>query len=244
MRRETVNKIKSYVTLLSVVVTAIALYRTALTILMFALGLVHANHYTYWNYIMETIFYVLLWVSYVTYSARLFRLLTLILFPIVFGSAIFVYFYIIVILQLDGGALFIRATVFAGGTHSVGTVHTVDQIVHTFPAIDIIVLLLCGFLQDARHISRRFYKALQGGSQRFMFALFYFVGPLIPFALYSCFFNPFREYPTHITNIVPLSIGVVIYVLILWVLYRVMTSGTYGHFRNTRIEEEPMEIRS
>jgi hypothetical protein len=225
------STVQSYVTLLSVVTTVIALYRTAVVIVLFVLGLVWASHYTYWSYILGTIFYITLWIAFAANLPYLFRFLVLIIFPIVFGSVALVFFYIIVILQLDGGALFIGATVFAGGSYGVGTVHSADEILHVLPLFDLMLLLLCGFVKDARSVTVTYYKALSDGTHRFFFTVHYFLGPLIPLAFYACFFNPFREYPTHITDIVPASIGLAIYVLAMWVLYAVMTTPTYGHFK-------------
>src|SRR3989338_5275545 len=107
------------VTLLSVVTTVVVLYRTVCVFLMFFLEVIHINRYTYWNYLGATAFYIILWLAYVMDNARLFKTLCVWFVPVVFGSVFFVFMYIIVILQLDSGQLFIAATYIDGGLMSV-----------------------------------------------------------------------------------------------------------------------------
>jgi len=218
-------------TLLSIVTTIVALYRTIFVVLMFAFGAIHLNRYTYWNYIGATAFYVILWIAYVSNNARLFKALCVWFVPIVFGSVFFVCLYIIIILQLDNGQLFIAATYIDGGSLSPGTVHTLDHIVHTFPLVDFLVVLVSGFVKEVRYFIKAFHSSLKTRGERLGFLAYFFVAPLVPFALYCCFFNPFKEYPVEVSSFVPLSIGAFTYFLIIWWVYSVMTTDYYGHFR-------------
>ena len=230
-----IQRAKQSITLLSVVTTIIAAYRTLFVVIMAIYGAIHTNRYTYWNYIGTTIFYDLLWIAYVSNRTNLFRAITIFVFPIVFGSVFFVCMYIILILQLDQGQLFISATYIDGGTMSVGTVHTMDNIIHTFPVIDFLVVLVSGYIKESRGILVSFHKSLFETFDKIVFAGYFFFGPLLPFALYCIFFNPFREYPTDVNDIVPMSIGIVIYSFIMFWVYKVLTTETYGHFTKKRI---------
>lgn len=225
------------VTLLSVVTTIVALYRTIFVFLMFFLGAAHLNRYTYWNYFGATAFYDILWVAYVKRDEYLFKTLCVWFVPIVFGSVFFVFLYIIVILQLDQGQLFIAATYIDGGAFSVGTVHTLDHLIHTFPVIDFLVILVSGFVKEARHAVKSSYSRLRTRGEKLTFQLYFFIAPLSPFALYCCFFNPFKEYPVDVTSAIPLSFGLSIYfVVMLWV-FCLMTTDSYGHFEKRRLIE-------
>jgi hypothetical protein len=225
------QRVKQKLTLLSVVTTVVALYRTIFVIVMTIGGAVHTNRYTYWNYIGTTIFYDILWIAYVSNKTNLFKVLTIFVLPIVFGSVFFVCLYIILILQLDEGQLFISATYIDGGTLSVGTVHTFDNIIHTFPVLDFLVILVSGYIKEARFIMTTFSRSLSSRFERITFVAYFFLGPLLPFSLYCIFFNPFEEYPTDVDDLVPLVIGLLIYNLIaLWV-YTLLTTQTYGHFK-------------
>lgn len=231
-------------TLLSSMVTIVALYRTIFVFLMFFVGAVHTNRYTYWNYIGATAFYVILWISYIRNDAYLFKTLCVWFVPIVFGSVFFVFLYIILILQLDNGQLFIAATYIDGGALSVGTVHTLDHIIHTFPIIDFLVVLVSGYVKEARHAVKSFHRRLASNAQRAVFLIYFFVAPLSPFALYCCFFNPFKEYPVDVSSAVPLFSGLLIYFAIMLWVHSLMTTKNYGHFKKTQLVANPQILAS
>ena len=222
---------KQNITLLSTVTTVIAVYRTVFVIIMAIYGAIHTNRYTYWNYIGTTIFYDLLLIAYISNRTNLFKALTIFVFPIVFGSVFFVCMYIILILQLDQGELFISATYIDGGTLSVGTVHTMDNIVHTFPVLDFLIILVSGYIKESRTVLVSFHRHLSESFEKIIFVAYFFIAPLLPFSLYCIFFNPFQEYPTDVNDIIPLSFGVIIYCLIMIWVYSLLTTQTYGHFK-------------
>lgn len=219
------------ITVLTTVTTIIALYRTVLAFLIFYMGASHTNRYTYWNYFGATAFYDVLWIAYIKRNTYLFKTLCIWFVPIVFGSVFFVFLYIIVILQFDSGQLFIAATDIDGGTFSVGTIHTIDHLIHTFPLVDFMVVLVSGFVKDARNAIKAFHSRLSTRGQKFAFGLYFFIAPLSPFALYCCFFNPFKEYPVDVVTAIPLSLGLFMYFLIMLWVHAIMTTNNYGHFK-------------
>ncbi len=222
---------KQRLTVFSVVLAALVVYRVGVSIAMAALGVVHLNRYTYWNYLGQTAFYALLGLAVFARDRLLYRNLTLFVLPVVVGSVFFVCFYIIVILQLDSGDLFIAATNVDGGSVSVGTAHTFDYIVHTGPVVDLLVLLASGYFVDIRAIAADALRVLHEHREAFLFRLYYWVVPVLPMALYSVFFNPFQQYPTDTSPYAVMAIAVGIYLpIVLW-YHSVVTTQAFGHYK-------------
>jgi hypothetical protein len=222
---------KQRLTVLSVVLAVLVVYRVSVSIVMAALGVVHLNRYTYWNYLGQTAFYALLGLSVVARDRFLYRNLTLFLLPIVVGSVFFVCFYIIAILQLDSGDLFIAATNIDGGSVSVGTAHTFDYIVHTGPVVDLLVLLASGYFVDIRAIAAYALAVLNQHGEGFLFRLYHWIAPALPLSLYCIFFNPFQQYPTDASPFVVAVIAVAIYIPIVVWYTAVITTRSFGHYR-------------
>lgn len=230
--------------LLIVVTSVVLVYRVALMIVMLAMSIAHVNKYTYWNYFGQTFFYFVLWLSMVARYPYLFRLLSLFVFPVAFGSVFFVQFFIEVVLQLDGGEQFISATTLDGGDASVGTVHTFDFLVHTCPVLDMFIVLCSGYLFELRAIIRIVQHQLKERGEHYVFAGYVAVVPLFPLALYCTIFNPFKEYTTSASPVIIFFIAVAIYVLTVWWLLTALTSRiNNGHFKEReREEEEPATV--
>lgn len=224
---------KHRLTVLSVVLTVLIVYRIAVSVVMAALGVVHLNRYTYWNYLGQTAFYALLGLAVFARNRQLYRNLTLFVLPIVVGSVFFVCFYIIAILQLDSGDLFISATNVDGGSVSVGTAHTFDYIVHTGPVVDLLVLLASGYFVDVRAIAANALAVLNKNGEGILFRLYHFIAPALPLSLYCIFFNPFKQYPTDASPFVVTVIAVGIYIpIVLWYT-AIITASSFGHYRQT-----------
>jgi hypothetical protein len=202
----------------------VMLYRLGFTIFLFAEGCVHANRYTYWNYVGQTLFYIILSIFYVFKDTRPFKFFSLIFFPMVFGSVFLVLFYIIVVLYLDHGWLFISATIEGGGQYSAGTVHTFDMIVHVFTVVDLLLVLTGGYIADLR----KFYQNTT--FHQYLFFVYFFLTPLIPVGIYSIFYNPIKEYPVDTASYVPILIGIALHSLVTVYIYNVIFSKKYGHF--------------
>lgn len=222
---------KERLTILSVVLAVLVVYRVGVSIAMAALGVVHLNRYTYWNYLGQTAFYALLGLAVFARDRILYRNLALFALPVVVGSVFFVSFYIIVILQLDSGDLFIAATNVDGGSVSVGTAHTFDYIVHTGPVVDLLVLMASGYLVDVRAVAADALRVLQENREVIFFRMYYWIVPALPMALYCVFFNPFQQYPTDASPYAVMAIAVGIYVpIVLW-YHSIVTTQAFGHYR-------------
>lgn len=222
---------KERLTVFSVVLAVLVVYRVGVSVTMAALGVVHLNRYTYWNYLGQTAFYALLGLAVFARSRLLYRNLTLFVLPVVVGSVFFVCFYIIVILQLDSGDLFIAATNVDGGSVSVGTAHTFDYIVHTGPVVDLLILLASGYFVDVRAIAADALRVLNENREVILFRLYYWVVPALPMSLYCVFFNPFQQYPTDASPYAVMAIAVGIYLSIVLWFHAVVTTQAFGHYR-------------
>lgn len=222
---------KERLTGLAVILAALVIYRVGVSVTMAALGVVHLNRYTYWNYIGQSTFYILLGLAVFARNKTLYEVLTLFVLPIVVGSAFFVCFYIIAILQLDAGDLFISATNVDGGSVSVGTAHTFDYIVHIGPVVDLLVLLASGYFVDVRTIAANTLNVFNTRGEAVIFKMYHLVVPVLPLSVYCLFFNPFQEYPTGISPYITMLIAVGIYIpTVLWYYY-VLTTRSFGHYR-------------
>lgn len=207
----------------------ITLLKIGFVVLLSAVGAIHTNRYTYWNYIIQTCFYIFLSYAYLRKDVRLFSNLTIYFFPIVFGSVWFVLIYITIVLQLDQGWLFLSATTIAGGTLSVGTVHTFDLLIHAGPVVDLLIILAFDYYIDANQCIRSFAKSIEH-YRHWKILLYYWVSPFLPILLYSCFFNPFVQYPTDGKPYISILCSGGLYIFIMTSIYFAMISKRVGIF--------------
>jgi hypothetical protein len=128
----------------------------------------------------------------------------------------------VIILQLDGGKLFIDATVFGKGTLSVGTVHTADFVIHFLTFVDLAAVLISGYWHAVRLIFRRFTESIQFLSIRYssiLLRLYYYFCPSLPLLFYALFFDPFKEYPTGTSSFLLAVIAIFIDIIVMAFLY-------------------------
>jgi hypothetical protein len=206
----------------------ITVFKIAAVIVMIALGAIHTNRYTYWNYLFQTGFYILLSWTYWKHDEYIFKILTIFIFPIIFGSVWFVLIYITVVLQLDQGWLFLSATTIAGGSLSVGTVHTFDLLIHCGPVVDFMFVLVFDYYIDANHCFRTF-RASVPNFNHFLGLMYYYLAPLIPLCIYAFFFNPLTQYPDDSPG-TAMGLGFGLYLLIMSILYMAMNNNRLGTF--------------
>lgn len=164
------------------------------------------KHYTYWNYLIVTIFDLLYLSTWFTSSHTLFKWMNVIIFPIVMGSTAIVNILIIVILQ-NNDWIMVSASVFGEGQLPLGKIHLVDYIIHGLPFLSRFVALILGqqdivrqyvyaYLHD--HI-RVILNLSKFKTRRLAYFCYWIFCPLIPVAIYSSINNPFVEYPTNFT---------------------------------------------
>jgi magnesium-transporting ATPase (P-type) len=207
----------------------ITLLRVGAVIAMLSLGAIHSNRYTYWNYVLQTMFYIFLSFSYIRKDVFFFKVLTIFAFPIVFGSVWFVLIYITVVLQLDEGWLLWSATYFGGGHMSVGSVHTFDFLIHAVPVIDFLIVLVRDYFIDANTCVRSFTEFIPNYSH-WKLLMYYYIAPFIPISVYCCFFDPFREYPTDTNPLIAVGFGGLFYFIVMTYTYFSLVATDLGNF--------------
>lgn len=229
------NKIEDRFTLLSTILLLVAGYRLFFFILLVAVGAASISRYTYWNYLIQTVFYILLVIGYKFNFKKLLKGLAFFIFPIIFNSVFFVFSYIIIILQLDKGELFIEATDIDGGSVSVGTVHTMDHILHTFIVIDFLIVMLSGYVKYVRKIMHKYYSRIADSRwSKFFFFMYHVISPLFPVSIYSMIFNPTEEYPTAVHPTIPLLIGLSFYFSICCWTHALLITKRYGVYKKIK----------
>lgn len=231
------------VTVFSTVLTLVTLLNAGMVILMLALGVVHSNRYTYWNYIFQAAFYLTLWLAYAVKNTYLLRAVTVFVFPTAFGSAFFVFLYIILVLQCDDGEMFVAASNLGGGRLDVGSVHTFDELVHVFPLVQLLLVLLSGYIVHAREI----YSSLHNASSLSLFeraavTAWPFVAPFSLLSVYVIIFNPTKEYPTPDCSFAPFLVGVACYFLIVWFLFGLLKTKNYGRFSQSFSDHSALSV--
>lgn len=230
IKKHEFNK-KSLIRLTRIVVILITLYRLFVLVGMFWYHIIHTNRYTYWNYAFQTGFYMLLSIAYIWKNASyLFHILSVFVFPIIFGSVVLVFAYIIIILQIGNGWLFVNASTLGTGNVSIGTVHTADAIVHFITVLDLFVVIASGYQTDARWSILLYTNSRQYGGKNIALRIYYYIAPAVPLLVYTLFFNPFIEY--EITSYSPFFLicsAVVIEVFIMTWLYEIMTRTNFTH---------------
>lgn len=176
--------------------------RVAAVTFFFFDGIIHQNRYTYWNYTLQTMFYLGLSISQMFRLISLEYWLTVYALPVVYGSVVEVAIFIIIILQLDGGWLMFTATQAGGGPYTLGTIHSADAFVHFFPVFDLFALFISGYLSMARctirtHLHHLYQKCIwdQPSLRPLLYRIFVYISFCIPLTPYAIFFNPFEEYP-------------------------------------------------
>ena len=211
-------------------ISGVAFYRLVAVLVLIFAGVANIEHYTYWNYTLQSVFYVLLAISLTFNLPALFHTLSVFFFPMVFGSVFLVFLFIVVVLQLDQGQLFFESTIQGGGQLDVGSVHTGDTLIHFFTVVDMFIVLLSGYFTMAR-LSLYMFRKLHGVNriQRIAFRCYYYLSPIVPMLLYALFFNPFEEYPTGKSDTFIMCLALVLDLLTMAWLYEVMTRRSPLH---------------
>ncbi len=205
----------------------VTLFRLTISVGLFVTKALHSNRYTYWNYLLQTVFYAVLLFAYTRgRKSYLFRILTIYLFPVVFGSVFLVFLFIIIILHISGGWMLVEATTLGTGTLNIGAVHTADAIVHFFTVVDFFIVLVAGYLYDARASIAHFLEYLNrhhDPSHCLAYRIYFYLSPAIPMFIYTLFFNPFKEYPTGKSPFLIAVLALIINLLVMIWLYAAMT---------------------
>ncbi len=199
----------------------VASFRIIIAIALYSAHIIHRNMYTYWNYVLQTLFYVILayafWNRQHRHRFLLFNVLTTYVFPLVFGSVFLVFLFIIILVDLNGD-LFVDTNDIINGTVDIGRLHTGDTVIHVFTLIDFFIVLTSGYLEAVRGVIIDYIHRLTY-AEYVRFLIWWYVSPFIPMVAYTIFYNPFEEYPTSLSSAVLIALGIIIGVVVMSWLY-------------------------
>jgi len=152
-----------------------------------------ARFFTYINYTLVWLLMILLAISMTDY--RLYNLFVAFVVPVIYGTTIFVAFAIVVIIQLND-SLFIKTTLYNGGTRSIGMVHTGDFLLHYMPLIEIL-LVLFSISNSLTVTFAEIYNSTEKWS-RVAYIAYFLLCPVYILFFYMSNINFMTNYPTMI----------------------------------------------
>jgi hypothetical protein len=160
--------------------------------------------FTYFNYALGFGFYNLLYISF--FSVELFEIVTVFLLPLYVGTTLFVFFAIVVIVELNDW-VFIRTTILGGTNRTIGDNHTGDWIVHYFPAFCLLLVLLAIKSYYMNFIGV-YWQSLQKLGKAF-YVSYVLLIPLVVLLLYMLTMPFDSNYPTSLAHwkVIALVIG-------------------------------------
>jgi len=201
----------------------VTLYRMVLVSLLIGFRVFDPKMFTYIDYTLVSLAYLLF-----LYSARtvwLYQLFTLYVLPVIIGTTLSVTVSIVVILQSNGGSLLIGASTLNGGSHSLGTVHTVHTLVHFFTSVDMLLMLL--FNWDFIKANYRATYMAMGNTARIAHAIWFIVGALVVLTVYMMNFNFVSNYPVHMLPWQSVLLQIVVSILIGFVFWLRLVVGEH-----------------
>lgn len=179
--------------------------------------------FTYLNYLVFTLSMIFLLAAFLFVNREMFQFYVLFIFPIVFGTALFVAITIVIMILLND-EIFLARTVFRGGVRTIAAAHSGDWLLHQVPAIEVIIVAAC-ITNYARNIMRKTREAWGGfRSIRYgIYLFFFFTAPAWPLVLYIAVFPFNRNYPVGMNVAVSIFLMLGTTTLISGVLYAIWT---------------------
>lgn len=214
------------------VVSAIFLYRIVILGFLLGLGILDALFFTYINYTLDTLAYGALVLA--MWKLPAYKFYVLFVLPLIYGTTIFVFLAIVVIVQMNDG-VFLKTTVYNAGTRAVGAVHTGDWLIHYLPLVEIFVILLL-LNRTAKPIFQRFYSALSTRG-KVLYTSYFLLCSAFVLLLYMLSINFQKNYPTGLATGVVLAVTLVVGVVTELFLYTWYRSG------NVKTGEDELPIK-
>ena len=174
---------------------ALVLWMGAMLAYFVAQEIFDPRFFTYFNYMLGFAFYNVLYLSF--FDVPLFEVVTVFLLPIYFTTTLFVFFAIVVIVQLNDW-VFVRTTFLGGTNRTIGKNHTGDWIVHYFPAFCLLLVLLFIKSYFMQFISNYWSRLRSAGKVFYIFYLL--LTPLTVLLLYMSTMPFDQNYPTKLSD--------------------------------------------
>lgn len=206
--------------LLRLVLVVFFLIQVAVVIALIVKDRFDLTMYTYWSYTILTVFFALAVVALFTERWFL-HFVTMYIFPIPLGSTFLVALSIVIIIQENQEVLVSNDN--AGLALSL--IHTGDWILHSLPVIEILLLMVCGWLLYARLIIGNRLATMKSAGNRTGYIIYFLLVPLVPMAIYSIAFDPAVHYPTGIPTYVLWIALVAIDLIWMTLMYLALTSS-------------------
>lgn len=220
-------------------ITIIITYKALIIGLLIALDIINLTFFTYINYILTTISFLILAIietKIISKKKKLtksFRFYTLFIFPVTFGLTAFVSLAILFIIGLNSS--FLTKLSESGDGSDLSSIYIKDKIIHSFPFIEIIILLLFKFKSFKLVFTRdiKFNKMLDG-QLKFFYWLYFISSPLFILGLYMLTIDFINKYPVPVNNLLLISMVIISSILIqlflfllLWPFSAVYKNGNY-----------------
>lgn len=168
-----------------------------------------ATFFTYINYGVLTLAMALLLLS--MWNVTAYELWTTLLLPVVWVTTVFVALAIVVIVQLNDG-VFLKTTTQNNGTNSVATIHTGDWLLHQFPFVEMLVILLL-LRPTLVIIFHNFWRQFSTAG-KVAYTIYFHTAGLLVLSFYMINIDYSVNYPTSISSaaIWGLTIGLSLFV--------------------------------
>lgn len=153
-----------------------------------------ATFFTYINYAVLTLAMALLLLS--MWSITAYELWVALVLPIVWVTTAFVALAIVIIVQLNDG-VFLKTTQQNNGTNSVATIHTGDWILHQFPLVEILVIVLL-LRPTLVVIFHNFWRQFSTAG-KVAYTIYFHIAGLLLLAFYMTNVNYSANYPTDLS---------------------------------------------
>jgi hypothetical protein len=183
---------------LLVFMSVVVLFQVAVVGYMLSQQRFHLYMFTYWNYCLVTLVWILVWCSLVWERWWLY-FTALLAFPLTLGTTFVVNVTIVLVIQLNS-RVFVAAGMGTGqdAQTALSLLHTGDWIFHDLPFIETLVLLAAGWTLYMRSVLAPELMALYNVNWRATYQAYFVFVPLLPLAIYSACFDISVQYPTGI----------------------------------------------
>jgi hypothetical protein len=199
---------------------ALLLFITVRVVVITVLGVtggIDPTFFTYQNFILDTFW--LLFLSQAIWSRSTFEWFALFVLPIYWGTTTFVALAIVVIVYLNGG-IFVKTSTFNGGHNTIGVVHTGDWILHQWPWVEALLVLLLLYGEFWGTFQNFYYHSGLNKGEKAAYIIYFLTAPLMILAFYMVNFNFLVNYPNEMPEgaIIGLVIGLALLVQAVLVL--------------------------
>jgi hypothetical protein len=193
----------------------------ALLVVMISTGTIHFDYYTYWNFVLATIF-----VGAVAFAPFLWPWLNAsfigIYAPVVINSVVTVVFIILIIIAIDDRVYIANTPADPSTPHPKYTfsqVRTADWIIHGLPLLEVFVVMLFDFQIELRGLIYHWENS-DHWARRWFYWVWFFVAPIALLTIYSAIFDPTKKYTDKIGFFPGLMMawGISFVIQLLWAL--------------------------